>query len=59
LDNVAIFKHQKQKKKVERKIMEEMDIKRIALGRKFGKKFKTFKVLPKIARSILPPLPWL
>jgi hypothetical protein len=45
LDKVDIFKHQKQKKKVERKIMEEMDIKRIALGRKFGKKFKTFKVL--------------
>jgi hypothetical protein len=30
---------------VERNLMEDMEIKRIALGRKFGKKFKTFKVL--------------
>jgi hypothetical protein len=30
---------------VERNLMEEMEIKRIALGSKFGKKFKTFKTL--------------
>jgi hypothetical protein len=29
---------------VERNLMEETEIKRIALGNKFGKKFKIFKV---------------